>query len=779
MLLVSMKSKFIALIGAIALWSAIILAESESALAYSGSGTALALAESAEIEERDVHLSKQLLNFLGSYQKQYDRFYLLLDRRGPTVFPETSKYLVSSIAFAPGSTEQEMNFSWYSPNTRIPGVIEYAKVEDRFVAEKKLADVKTSMAHLDIASKGYASHEVTIADLEPSSEYVYRLGDGAGNWSDLYRFHTRETDTYNFLLMGDPQIGSSGNLKADIAGWNETLEKALNKYPMTSFIQTAGDQVETRNLEAEYEAYFEPDLLKQVPTATTIGNHDNTIFYEYHFNVPNQNVELGNYDRSGGNYYFTYGDSLFMHLNSNQRNAEEHIQFMEETIEATADMDLRWKFITFHHSIYSAAVHSKSDHALELRAQLVPTIDRLEIDAVLMGHDHSYVRTYQMKGFKPLKNHMIVDEALINPEGTIYLTANSASGSKFYSIDPDPEPYSAVREQLEVPTFVNIAVTPKSLEFKTYRTDTMEIVDTYKIIKDDSIKVEVPGLSDVKMIASGKVLVTEPTSFYPEVVLDIEAVNTEGGQYDLFKENIVYRTQPQGVVTISSTGLVSVVENTKPVEIEVWAEVKADGQELTTESVTLSIIDYAEITLVEAASDWKYVDDGTDPGSEWVKTGFDDSEWEEGVAPLGYPEGEEDETFGEVQTVIGFGEDESEKYATSYFRTSFTIDDVEAIGNFGIIDFKVDDGAIFYLNGEEVGRFNMPDGKMEYDDHLNDLDQENIPSKNKQKRIILDETGLANLREGENIVAVEVRQVNPRSSDVYMDMKFAVNLKSD
>ncbi len=773
--MVSMKSTFFALVGATVLLSSFVLLKPESALAYGG----LALAESAEIEKRNVHLSKELLNFSGGYQEQYDRFYLLLDRRGPTVFPETSQYLISSIAFAPGSNEQEMNFSWYSPNTRIPGVVEYAKVENRFVAEQKLADVKTSMAHLDIASEGFASHEAKITGLEPSSEYIYRLGDGNGKWSDSYRFHTRETDTYNFLLMGDPQIGSSGNLKEDIAGWNETLEKAIDEYPMTSFIQSAGDQVESRTVEAEYEAYFEPDVLKRVPTATTIGNHDNTIFYEYHFNVPNQNVVLGNYDHSGGNYYYTYGDSLFMHLNSNQTNAEEHIQFLEETIEATADQDLKWKFVTFHHSIYSAAVHSKSEHVLDLRTQLVPVIDRLEIDATLMGHDHSYVRSYQMKDFKALKNHMVKNGALINPEGTIYLTANSASGSKFYDMYPDPEPYSAVREQLEVPTFVNIAVTPKSLEFTTHRTDTMEIVDTYKIIKDDSIKVEVPGLSNIDLLMSGKVLASEPTSFYPEVTLDVAAVNTEGGQYDLYSENIVYRTQPEGALVVSPTGIVSAAENAEPGKVKVWAEVKADNQELTTEPVTLSIVDHAEKTLVEADSNWKYIDDGTDPGPDWMKLEFDDSDWEAGPAPLGYPEGEDDEDFGEVQTVIGFGGDESEKYATSYFRTSFTIDEAEAIGNFGVIDFEVDDGAVFYLNGKEIGRFDLPDGEMAYDDHIKDLDVENIPKKNTQNRIILDEEGLANLREGENVVAVEVRQYSPRSSDVYLGMKFAMNLNTD
>ncbi|HSP23530.1 MAG TPA: hypothetical protein VLQ20_14495, partial [Planococcus sp. (in: firmicutes)] len=199
----------------------------------------------------------------------------------------------------------------------------------------------------------------------------------------------------------------------------------------------------------------------------------------------------------------------------------------------------------------------------------------------------------------------------------------------------------------------------------------------------------------------------------------------------------------------------------------------------TTESVFLSIVDHEETTLLEAESDWTYLDDGTDPGSDWMLPDFDDSGWEAGSAPLGYPEGDERDPFGEIQTVIGYGDDESDKYATSYFRTSFNIDDSDAIGNYGIIDLEADDGAIIYLNGEEIGRYNMPDGEAEYDDHLNDLDRENIPPENKLTRITLDRDALASLADGENVLAVEVRQDSPQSSDVYWDMEFTVNLKTD
>lgn len=739
----------------------------------------LALAEVSSYAAGDVRLGQELMGISGSYQEEFNKYYLLLDRKGPTVFPEPSRYLASAIAFAPGADESRMNFSWYSPATDTPGVIEYAKVTSRFSTPAELGEVKTAAARLDAASDGYSANEAVIADLEPSSEYIYRLGDGFGKWTDTYRFHTRPAESYNFLLMGDPQIGASGDLNADIAGWNDTLEKALEKFPHTSFIQSAGDQVETRYLEEEYDAYFAPDVLRRIPTATTVGNHDNTIHYEYHFNVPNQNPELGNYDRSGGNYYFAYGDSLFINLNSNQTDAEQHIRFMEETAEATADQNYKWKFVVFHHSIYSAATHSRSEHVVGLREALVPAIDRLDIDAVLMGHDHSYVRTYQMKEFEPVQNLKIEDEAAINPEGTVYLTGNSSSGSKFYQMYEEPEPYAAVREQLELPTFMNVEVTPTSLQFTTYRTDTMEEVDSYKIIKDPAIEVEFPALEKAELEVNSNIVATEPTEFYPEVKLDVVGTNVEGGPFDLFQEDVIYKTEPEGQISIAPTGIVTAAENASPGNVEVWAEVEVEGKSLSTDRISLSLVEHAETTFLEPGAEWAYLDDGSEQGEEWRQPDFDDSSWEAGNAPLGYPEEEETTEFGELQTLIGYGEDENDKYPTSYFRTSFNVEDPEAIGNMGLIDFKVDDAAIVYLNGEEIGRYNLPEGEIPSDSYLLDFAGEEIPEANLDERITLDEEALDLLVEGENILAVQVHQDSPQSSDVYWDMKFIANLKTD
>ena len=81
-------------------------------------------------------------------------------------------------------------------------------------------------------------------------------------------------------------------------------------------------------------------------------------------------------------------------------------------------------------------------------------------------------------------NQIVKGENIYNPEGILYITANSASGSKYYNNVPRQQAYIASRWQEDVPTFSAINVDNVSLSISTYRTDTMEkIDDTITIVK--------------------------------------------------------------------------------------------------------------------------------------------------------------------------------------------------------------------------------------------------------------------------------------------------------
>ncbi|MGM0896330.1 MAG: fibronectin type III domain-containing protein [Bacillota bacterium] len=710
-----------------------------------------------------------------AFQSHLSSSLLFMDRGFFNGGDMDDSYPASHIAFAPGSDESEMNFSWYAPSTSRPGQVQVAKVSQGTERFPENAAV-TVDAKLKNATYGYSAHEATITQLENDSEYMYRLGDGRGNWTEGFVFHTKNPESYEFLMIADPQIGASGDIAEDQRGWEKTLRQAVDSKPDSSFILSAGDQVDARYSEKEYAAYFAPEQLRNYPTATTIGNHDDTYHYAYHFNVPNENWELGNYDNSGGNYYFSYGDTLFMNINSNSLNPEEHIQFMEETEEATAGREWKWKILVFHHSIYSAAAHSKSEFVLDLREQLVPTIDKIGFDAVLMGHDHSYVRTYHMQNFQPLKNHMMQGDAPVNPEGTVYITGSTASGSKFYYMQAEREPYSAVREQWGVPTYMSIQVEPTRLSFETYRTDTEELVDEYEIIKDPSIETVVPALEKVELEVSSTVLATEENSFYPEAELKLKGENVEGGQYDISPESVTYRTSRDDIQI--KDGKVLALEEAETGKVEVYAEVKDGNEVWESNAVEFEVVEHEEINLLEAGSEWRYLDDGSDQKKDWLEADFDDSDWAQGAGPLGFPEDEERPELGPVETLVGYGGDETDKIALTYFRTEFEMEDVEEIGDLGYVEFGVDDAVILYLNGKEILRFNMPEtGEFGFEDYQEAVMDEDLGSEDRIERIYLDEEALAHLKEGENVLAAQVHQDDRFSSDLYWDMEMVANIK--
>ncbi|MCB1125766.1 MAG: hypothetical protein KDM81_04675, partial [Verrucomicrobiae bacterium] len=111
-------------------------------------------------------------------------------------------------------------------------------------------------------------------------------------------------------------------------------------------------------------------------------------------------------------------------------------------------------------------------------------------------------------------------------------------------------------------------------------------------------------------------------------------------------------------------------------------------------------------TLVPQGATWSYLDDGSDQGTAWREPGFDDSAWQRGPAQLGY--GDDDEA-----TVVASGPSGAH-FATTYFRLAFEVTNPTS---FTTLDLGVqrDDGAIVWLNGEEVFRTNVPDGDVAFD----------------------------------------------------------------
>lgn len=392
-----------------------------------------------------------------------------------------------SVILMVGSDETSRNLTWYA-NVDTAGSVQWAKQSDMqdglFPAQYNEA-AATSIATND---EGFYSNQATMTNLEENTAYVYRVVNG-DTVSQIYTFETGDFDEgFSFILAGDPQIGA-GNTESDTVGWDETLDTAIAQLD-PDFLVSAGDQVNTNNNETQYTGYLN-DALTYLTSATTIGNHDSgSAAYNEHFNLPNESTQLGA-TTAGTDYWFVYDNTLFMVINSNNRSTAEHKEFLESAI--AQNPDVRWKTVVFHHSVYSTASHVDDGDIIERREELPPMFSELDIDVVLMGHDHVYTRTYMMNGTTPDDSQGVQSE-VTNPEGVLYLTANSASGSKYYDIKAPEAAYSAVMDQSYRRTITDIDVTDTSYTMTTYYMDTMEVLDTFTINKIDTDKSELEGL---------------------------------------------------------------------------------------------------------------------------------------------------------------------------------------------------------------------------------------------------------------------------------------------
>lgn len=420
-----------------------------------------------------------------------------------TAFSNESEYSPIAIAMSfYGSPQTNRAFAWYTQYDNVAGApanvlesfveiaprgssFESAEMK-RFEGESQVLDLK-----IDGSTNGkFISHKVLAEQLTPGTEYQYRVGTD-GLWSKTGYFTTEGVNeqAYEFLYLTDSQ----GSKTSDYTMWADTLRQGLNKFPQSKFLVMTGDMVDTGNHENQWLDYFgEPqDMLMNLPLSAAVGNHEGPYNdnYYYHFNYPNDSID--DPLPPGSVYSYDFGDAHYMIINTmdmawddRQRAAfEQQIEWLRHEV---ANTDKKWKIVGFHKAIYSVGGHVLDRDILELREMLYPVFDELGIDVVLQGHDHSYMRSYQMYNDKPIKDVDINElDQVVNPDGTLYLINNTA-GTKFYGVREDVDAYyAAVSEQAYKSVYSGISMTENTFAMESYLFGENEPFDKYAIERTD------------------------------------------------------------------------------------------------------------------------------------------------------------------------------------------------------------------------------------------------------------------------------------------------------
>ena len=184
----------------------------------------------------------------------------------------------------------------------------------------------------------------------------------------------------------------------------------------------------------------------------------------------------------------------------------------------------------------------------------------------------------------------------------------------------------------------------------------------------------------------------------------------------------------------------------------------------------ISTIDAPEIdfwlgrkrVITSGQAGWRYLDTADGPLMAWTKPDFDDSKWKQGAAPLGYGE-------DSVATEIKFGDLDNNKHPSAFFRLSFSLDQKTKVNNeCWAMRALVDDGAVIYLNGQEIQRIRMPEGKI---GNLTRPAIKTGSSSGLEGRYVAFDIPPATLAEGKNVLCVSVHQADADSSDLVLDIE--------
>lgn len=201
-----------------------------------------------------------------------------------------------------------------------------------------------------------------------------------------------------------------------------------------------------------------------------------------------------------------------------------------------------------------------------------------------------------------------------------------------------------------------------------------------------------------------------------------------------------------------------------------WTVSRRPGGSPGTEPVTAAetpmaspeITSSSGITIVDYGDTWKYHDQNTDLGTAWRSPSYDDSGWPEGPGLLGFetaplpPPG--------IRTALN-----SAGQVTFYLRKKFVYRG--SLENAVLtVDQVLDDGAIYYLNGQEMGRSGMAPGTPGFNGTAN----RTVSDASEELNVF--PVNPAMLINGTNTLAVELHQTGPASTDIVFGMRLKAAL---
>jgi titin len=450
------------------------------------------------------------------------------------------------------------------------------------------------------------------------------------------------------------------------------------------------------------------------PTGTNrffpaLGNHDwndsrGAKPHTDYFNLPNNERY---YSTQVGNVGIFVVDSEPQEPDGTGKNSSQANWIRNQMLNSTA----KWKLVFFHHPAYSSGGMGSNSYMQWPFATWGAT-------AVFAGHDHDYERLSE-EGIP-----YFVDGP--GGESIVGFGATQAGSQIRYAAD-----YGAMR--------LDASDNAITFQFINRRGS---VIDTY------TIGTPTPPAAPSNLAASAVSATQINLSWH-----DGSADET-GFKIQRSTDGVNFTVVDQVGTGVTSYSDINLLGGTQYYYRVVATNAAGDSTPTNIASATT----LSSTRILGPSETWKYLDNGTDQGTAWRAINFSDTSWKSGTSELGYGDGDE-------STVVSYGSNPDNVYITTYFRKTFSIVDPSSIAS---LDLKLvrDDGAIVYLNGQEVFRSNMTAGSV----NSKTLAASNIGGADESAWYSALASSSA-LVAGNNVIAVELHQSVPGSSDVSFNLQ--------
>lgn len=390
---------------------------------------------------------------------------------------ESGEEIEAAVTMFPGDNESERYIAWYSDSAE-----GYVELYGKDGTEKFTADSKKTF-------QGDYRLGAVVTGLEEGT-YSYKCF--SGDWqSDKYEFDVKIQESFTAVYLTDIHVAddkfeenSVSKTAQKFSGVIETAKDTIEENGGTlDLILSAGDQASSAR-RAEYVGLSAPESIKEIPFATTVGNHDrkSTGYKDYTF-LPNEG-ELKFKSYVGTDYYFTQGNTLFLMLDSCNCSMRDHYKFIKNAV--AENEDAQWIVASIHHDLFGGREpHLNSENTM-LRLLWTGIFDEFGVDLVLYGHSHYHTVSNVIYNNKTSQSLVDVNE-ITDPKGTVYIASNSINNSCDLTDEDGNEPplgEHVGHSYLTEDSIYNVLdFKGDTLEIKSYTVESDELFDTLTIKK--------------------------------------------------------------------------------------------------------------------------------------------------------------------------------------------------------------------------------------------------------------------------------------------------------